>query len=146
MGLFRKSKQDRSPAAVPVAMDTFFHDPGAARLRRALLDRDWPTARDLLSGAPDSDTRALYVEIAAKTPGVQEWIEGPIRDEPGTLWPLLLRGAHAVRWAWRRAAAARLTRCRRTPGKSGSSGWFWPRTAWTRWWTSIRAAPMPGTI
>lgn len=40
------------------------------------------------------------MEIAAKTPGVQEWIEGPIRDEPGTLWPLLLRGAHAVRWAW----------------------------------------------
>ncbi|WP_155369080.1 hypothetical protein [Catellatospora vulcania] len=102
MGLFSKLKQGRSPAASEptITIDPFFHDDGAARLSQALLARDWPTARDLLIGAEDSDTLSLYVEIAADTPGVQEWIEGPIRDEPRTVWPLLVRGAHAVHWAW----------------------------------------------
>lgn len=37
-----------------------------------------------------------YVEVAAYTKGVQEWIDGPIRDEPGSTLPLLIRGARMV--------------------------------------------------
>src|SRR5262245_55421081 len=95
MWLSRKKKQ-----ASAVAIDPFLYDSGAARLRSALLNRDWSAARTILAGAPDADALSLYVEIAADTPGIQEWIGGPVSDEPDSVWPHLVRGAHAVYWAW----------------------------------------------
>jgi len=95
---FRKNKKLSSSHTV--VMDPFLGDPTAKRLHDALVGRDWATARGILAGPMGNDDRAFYMEIAADAPGVQDWIEGPIRDEPGSLLPLLVRGAHAVFWAW----------------------------------------------
>src|SRR5688500_13843108 len=95
---FRKSKQPSS--ARNVVMDPFLGDPGARRLHEALAARDWAAAQAILSAPMSNDDRAFRLDIAAKVPGVQDWIEGPVRDDPGSVLPRLVQGAHAVRWAW----------------------------------------------
>lgn len=96
---FRKNKQ-QSASSPTVVKDPFLGDLSARRLHEALSIRDWATARDLLSAPMSNDHRAFLMEIAAEVPGVQDWIEGPVRDEPGSVLPLLVQGAHAVFWAW----------------------------------------------
>jgi hypothetical protein len=92
---FRKRRFD----ADAVEINEFMHDDGAEQLRAALLRRDWGTAREILA-TDDPEHFMEYVSVAAHTEGVQEWIEGPIRDEPDSTLPLLIRGARAVSWAW----------------------------------------------
>jgi hypothetical protein len=72
-------------------------DPTATRLCDALTRRDWPAARDILLGADHPDDRAFYLEICGTAPGVQEWIGAWAVDEP---LAQLVRGCHAVGWAW----------------------------------------------
>ena len=92
---FRKRRFD--PDAVEI--NEFLHDDDGERLRDAMLKRDWATARGILS-TDDPEHFMEYVRVAAHTKGVQEWIDGPIRDEPGSTLPLLIRGARAIAWAW----------------------------------------------
>ncbi|MBW6432142.1 hypothetical protein KZ829_00050 [Actinoplanes hulinensis] len=82
-----------------VEINEFLHDEGARRLSVALRDRDWPTAREILTGA-DPEHFMYYMEFAASADGVEEWIPDVIRAEPNSTLPVLVRGARAVYWAW----------------------------------------------
>ncbi len=101
---FRK----KTPGSVrSVTADPFLGDARAKQLHEALAARDWATARAILTAPVSNDDRAFYMEIAAHVPGIQDWIEGPIRDEPHSSLPLLVRGAHAVFWAWEARGSGR---------------------------------------
>ncbi|GIF20040.1 hypothetical protein BJ973_002055 [Actinoplanes tereljensis] len=69
------------------------------QFERALVQRDWPTARAVLTVA-DADHFAAYLGYAAHLKGVEEWIPDVVRAEPHSILPLLIRGARAVSWAW----------------------------------------------
>ncbi|MDG4824652.1 DUF4034 domain-containing protein [Asanoa sp. WMMD1127] len=75
-------------------------DPRARALIDALGARDWQATRDILAAATDPDTRAYLLEIAGDVDGVQDWIGEWAQAEPGSTLPLLVRGSHAVYWAW----------------------------------------------
>jgi hypothetical protein len=70
-----------------------------AQFERALVQRDWPTARAVLTVA-EPEHFAAYVGLAAHVKGVEEWIPDVVRAEPHSTLPLLIRGARAVSWAW----------------------------------------------
>jgi hypothetical protein len=90
---FRKNKNS-------VVKDPFLGDPTARRLHEALTGRDWAAAREILRAPMGNDDRAFLMEIAASVPDLQDWIEGPVRDEPGSVLPLVVQGGRAVFWAW----------------------------------------------
>lgn len=77
---------------------------------RALYDwvsyRDWHAAHDFLQAVSDPDDRSFYVDICAGVNGVQDWVEQWIAAAPHSSLPMLVRGAHAVRWAWKARDAA----------------------------------------
>ncbi|MGA5300445.1 DUF4034 domain-containing protein [Nucisporomicrobium flavum] len=97
-------KRREKPAGLVV--DPTGGDPRARALLDALTARDWRTARDVLAGATEPDTRAYLMEVAWKVDGVQEWIGEWIDAEPQSTLPLLVRGCHAVGWAWEARGAA----------------------------------------
>jgi hypothetical protein len=55
----------------------------------------------------DPDDRAFYLRVCADVGGVQDWIEEWIAADRDSTLPLLVRGAHAVHWAWEARGAAR---------------------------------------
>lgn len=81
-------------------VETFMRDPRAARVHEALTNRDWHTAREILHTAPTLEHFAFYVMKAADVGGLTDWIDGPIREEPGSTLPLLIKGVRGVKWAW----------------------------------------------
>lgn len=104
---FRKKQQP--PAGVDIqqtaprtgpTVDKAKGDPGARHLRTALQQRDWVGVRDFLNSIEHPDDRAFYLGICADTAGVQDWIEDWIAAERQSTLPLLVRGCHAVYWAW----------------------------------------------
>ncbi|MBW6437459.1 DUF4034 domain-containing protein [Actinoplanes hulinensis] len=96
----------RKPA---LAVDPTCGVPRARALAAALTARDRDTVRDIFDAATDPDQRALLMETAVTVDGVQDWIGAWVHAEPDSTLPLLIRGCHAVEWAWqargRRAAA-----------------------------------------
>jgi hypothetical protein len=78
-------------------IDPCLGDPGAVRLRAALVARDWPAARATLDAADHPDDRGFYLGVCGSVPDLQEWIAGPARDDD---LAQLVRGCHAVDWAW----------------------------------------------
>ncbi|MGK5742675.1 DUF4034 domain-containing protein [Micromonospora sp. URMC 103] len=97
-------------------------DPTAAALQEALGRRDWRTARDLLVPVTDPDDHAFYVSMAADVTGLQDWIGEWVDAEPSSTLPLLVRGAHAVKWAWEARGGARASQTREEQFKE-----FWRR-------------------
>ncbi|MFC4067042.1 DUF4034 domain-containing protein [Actinoplanes subglobosus] len=96
MGLF-----SRGPA-----IDPTHGDPRARALVTALTVRDRDTVRAVFSDVYDPDARAYLMSLASDVSGVQDWIGGWIADEPDATLPLLIRGCHAVSWAWEARGAA----------------------------------------
>ena len=126
---FRKKRAQAAntvPAHPEITVDPFLGDPGAAALRSALTAQDWATARAVLAGHPDADHLSLLMRVAAQTQGIQEWIEGPIRDDAQSIFPLLVRGSHAVYWAWQA----------RGTGMAGSVG----DDQWRVWFSRLKLA------
>jgi hypothetical protein len=120
---FRKKRTQPTntiPAHPEITVDPFLGDPAAAALRSALAGRDWGTARAILTASPEPDHLSLLIRVAADTPGIQDWIEEPIRDDSQSVFPLLVRGAHAVYWAWE----ARGTGMGSTVGEDQWRAWF----------------------
>lgn len=91
-------------------VDPAMGDETARSLRAALEGRDWGAARDLLTPVTDPDDHAFYISVAADVPGVQEWIGEWIDAEPRSTLPVLVRGAHAVHWAWEARGARSASR------------------------------------
>ncbi|MEU4640266.1 DUF4034 domain-containing protein [Micromonospora sp. NPDC023814] len=75
-------------------------DPTAQALCEALRRQDWRTARDVLIPVTDPDHHAFCLWAACRVQGVQDWIGEWVDAEPQSTLPLLVRGAHAVDWAW----------------------------------------------
>jgi hypothetical protein len=95
--LFEKRRDDENADAVEI--NSFLHDPGAERLHRALGERDWPTAREILTAA-DREHFMYYLGFAASAKGLQEWIPDVVRAEQRSTLPLLIYGARMIYWAW----------------------------------------------
>ncbi|GLW32533.1 hypothetical protein [Actinoplanes regularis] len=94
---FKKRPDDAETDTVK--FNDLLRDPGARQLLRALRERDWPTARDILTAA-DPEHFMFYMWCVSGADGLQEWIPDVIRAEPDSTLPLLARGAHAISWAW----------------------------------------------
>ncbi|RIV40081.1 DUF4034 domain-containing protein, partial [Micromonospora radicis] len=94
---FRKRRQ---PAEPELVVDPSYGDPRSRALIDALGAQDWRTARDVLAASPDPDDRALLMEAAGTVDGVQDWIGEWVAAEPDSTLPVLVRGCHAVHWAW----------------------------------------------
>ncbi|MBO3739864.1 hypothetical protein [Actinoplanes flavus] len=92
-----KKRREAAPAAPEFC--SLLGDPDAERLTEALLKRDWGTARGILA-TPDPEHRSYYLSLTGGMPGLEEWITGPVRDEPDSTLPLLVRGARYISWAW----------------------------------------------
>jgi hypothetical protein len=75
-------------------------DPVAARLIAAGKQGDWRTLSELLSTVEHPDDHLFYVRMAAQNPGVERWIDDWVAAEPRSALPLLVKGAHAIDWAW----------------------------------------------
>jgi hypothetical protein len=101
----------------------FLGDSDAERLRFVLRKRDWDTARAILS-TTDPEHREYYVRVAAATSGIEKWISGSIREEPGSALPLLIKAAHIVTWAWDLPGAG-------SRADSAEAGTEEERAAWT---------------
>ncbi|MFG3302474.1 DUF4034 domain-containing protein [Micromonospora chersina] len=106
---FRRRTKQQSGPALPV--DPTMGDPTARALSEALARRDWRTGRDVLVTVTDPDHQAFCLHAAGRVPGVQEWIGEWADAEPRATLPLLVRGTHAVHWAWeaRGGASSSLT-------------------------------------
>ncbi|WP_091559153.1 DUF4034 domain-containing protein [Micromonospora pattaloongensis] len=75
-------------------------DPIAARLIAAAKQGDWRTIGDTLSDVEHPDDHTFYVRTAAYNSGVERWIDDWVAAEPHSALPLLVKGAHAIHWAW----------------------------------------------
>ena len=91
---FRRESKD-----IPT-LDGTFGDPTAALLLADLERRDWRAVHELLRAADDPDELQLYVSLCSRTKGLQAWIGEWADAEPHSNLPMLVRGAHAVDWAW----------------------------------------------
>lgn len=67
----------------------------------------WQAARDLLDHTPDPDDRHFYVTLASSQQGRPEWLDAWVAAEPHAGTPLLVRGAHAIQWAWEARGSGR---------------------------------------
>jgi hypothetical protein len=81
-------------------------DPTARLFCDALTDRDWPTARGILARTDHPDDRAFLLDTCGSVFGVQNWIEPVAADDP---LAQLVRGCHAVAWAWKARGGLRAT-------------------------------------
>ncbi|HWS32429.1 MAG TPA: DUF4034 domain-containing protein [Actinoplanes sp.] len=84
-------------------------DPRARALITALAARDRDTVQQIFADADGLDERTFLMAVADDAPQVQDWIPGWVADEPESTLPLLIRGCHAVAWAWE-ARGARLAK------------------------------------
>ncbi|GAA1604440.1 hypothetical protein [Actinoplanes couchii] len=89
------------------------------------MARDWETAREIFTAAAPEE-HSYYVTVAAGCASVEEWIDGPVRAEPGSTLPLLIRGARYVSWAWE------------ARGSGGSD--TVSEDAWSVWFNRLRKA------
>lgn len=93
----RLFKRDRAPRLV---LDPLLGDPTAKALDAAAGAGDWRTVAGVLSGVGDPDVRAFQVNVLADRDGPQPWIGEWVAAEPDSAVPYLVKGAHAIRWAW----------------------------------------------
>lgn len=94
---FSRKKQVATPTLV---IDPAYGDPTTRVLIDAMGKRDWRTAKDVFDDARDPDVRAFLMEAVSRVDGVQDWIPEWVAAEPDSTLPVLVRGCHAVHWAW----------------------------------------------
>jgi hypothetical protein len=75
-------------------------DRDAQRLRRHLDARRWEPVHDFLEGITDPDDRDFYTAAVVAQPGRPEWLERWLAAKPNSGITWLVRGMHAVQWAW----------------------------------------------
>jgi len=81
-------------------IDPCLGDGTARRLDEAAGRGDWSTVSAVLTPVVDQDLRAFYVGVLADRGGPQPWIGKWLAAEPESALPYLVKGAHAVQWAW----------------------------------------------
>lgn len=83
-----------------VVIDPCLGDATARRLDEAAGRGDWHAVSALITPVEDQDLRAFYVGVLADRGGPQPWIGRWLTAQPQSALPHLVRGAHAVHWAW----------------------------------------------
>jgi hypothetical protein len=83
-----------------VVIDRCLGDATARRLDEAADRGDWSTVATLLAPDRDQDLRAFHVGVLADRGGPQPWIDKWRAAEPESALPYLVKGAHAIQWAW----------------------------------------------
>ena len=83
-----------------VVIDPCLGDQTARRLDEAAGRGDWATVAALLGPVQDQDLRAFYVSVLADRAGPQPWLGRWLEAQPESALPYLVKGAHAVQWAW----------------------------------------------
>ena len=83
-----------------VVIDPCLGDGTARRLDEAAGRGDWSAVSATLTPVVDQDLRAFYVGVLAGRSGPQPWIGKWLAAEPASALPHLVKGAHAVQWAW----------------------------------------------
>ncbi|GAA1638068.1 tetratricopeptide repeat protein [Actinoplanes couchii] len=101
------SRKNQEPPKPDIVIDPAYGDPTARTLIDAMTRQDWRTARDVFDEARDPDVRAFLMEAACAVDGVQDWIKEWTAAEPDSTLPVLVRGCHAVSWAWEARGAQR---------------------------------------
>jgi len=81
-------------------LDPCLGDPTARRLDEAAGRGDWPAVTALLAPVEDQDLRAFYVGVLADRGGAQPWLDRWLAAQPESALPHLVKGAHAIHWAW----------------------------------------------
>jgi hypothetical protein len=84
----------------PAVVDPCLGDDTARRLRDAAARGDWPAVSSLLTPVEDQDLRAFYVGVLAERSGPQPWLGQWLAAQPQSALPYLVKGAHAIQWAW----------------------------------------------
>jgi hypothetical protein len=95
-----KGKKSAQAAEAPIEFHRFDGDPAAERVERAMRQRDWATVREIFAGPITPRQRTLYLRLASDVTGLQDWIDDLVRAEPDSTLPLLVKGSHAIHWAW----------------------------------------------
>ncbi|MFC6878649.1 MULTISPECIES: hypothetical protein [Actinomadura] len=85
--------------ARPVLDPALGIDEGAL-VRRGLAAGDWRAAKEALERATDPDARYWLLDLCAEQKGRPDWLDDWVAAEPDGALPLLVRGAHGVKWAW----------------------------------------------
>lgn len=75
-------------------------DRDALRLRRHLDAGRWEPVHEYLEGVTDPDDRDFYAAMVVAQPGRPQWLEGWLAARPNSPTTWLVRGMHAVQWAW----------------------------------------------
>jgi hypothetical protein len=94
---FRKRSAE-APSALTV--DPYAGDPVARTVEEAAGRGEWQTIRDVLTGTADPDQRHWYLNFCSGPGPEPEYLERWIAAEPSATLPLLIRGSHAIDWAW----------------------------------------------
>jgi hypothetical protein len=81
-------------------IDPCLGDETARRLDEAAGRGDWSAVSAMLTPVADQDLRAFYVGVLADRSGPQPWIGKWLAAEPQSALPYLVKGAHAIQWAW----------------------------------------------
>jgi hypothetical protein len=84
----------------PAVIDPCLGDETARRLDAAAGRGDWEAVSTILTPVEDQDLRAFYVGVLADRSGPQPWIGQWLAARPESALPYLVKGAHAVQWAW----------------------------------------------
>lgn len=83
-----------------VVIDPCLGDKTARLLDEAAGRGDWSTVSTMLAPVEDQDLRAFYVSVLAERSGPQPWLGQWITAQPRSALPYLVKGAHAIQWAW----------------------------------------------
>ncbi|GAB3159024.1 hypothetical protein GCM10027290_63240 [Micromonospora sonneratiae] len=97
---FRRRKPPGAANVPSLTIDPAMGDETAKRLIAASGAGDWRTIAELLSAVEDPDDHTFYVHRVAWAGGVENWIDDWVAAEPRSALPLLVKGAHAIDWAW----------------------------------------------
>ena len=87
-------------AGKPAVIDPCLGDATARRLQEAAARGDWHAVSTLLGPVDDQDLRAFYVGVLAERSGPQPWLGEWLAAQPQSALPYLVKGAHAIQWAW----------------------------------------------
>jgi hypothetical protein len=96
--LFRRRKYPLGPTTIEI--DPTLGDPTLRNLLNALVARQWPNAKAILTAAQDFDDLSEMVIVAHDAPGLAEWLPDIVRVELESMHAQLLYGSALIAWAW----------------------------------------------
>jgi hypothetical protein len=92
--------------AVPLFLDGQIADPVLDRLGRDLMMGYWQTASDFLAPVEDANERMTVVQLVAAWAGRPRFLDAWVAAAPLNAQAWLVRGVHAVQWAWQARGGA----------------------------------------